>query len=256
MFEVLGEDHGHSQQDQADDEKVELGLKHVAKGFGKGNLEDAVRTAGEVPVGECDPGHLTEAQRHDREVVAAQAQGWIAEDGAGRACEEHCQRDSREKVPVGLGHQQGAGVGADREKGRVAQVEQPGEPDHDVQPQPEHGVGGDADHHRGEVLVPVHVGDGTHDQQKGDHARPVRDAVNSVQPLGETGVFAIEPIRQHANEGQGEEDHEDGQHQLVCCHMRSATRSPKSPVGLTTRTVIRTPKTITSSHLPDRYPVV
>ena len=155
MVEVLGEDHRDREQEQADREEAFLGVELEPEDARPGDVQDAVRPARVVPVVERDPGHLAEAQGHDGEVVAAQAQRRVAEDGAGGAGEDHGQRQRGEEVQVGLGHQERARVGADGEERRIAQVQEPGVADHDVEAEPEHRVRRHGDRDRGDVGVAV-----------------------------------------------------------------------------------------------------
>ena len=232
MVEVLGEDHRDGKEGEADDEEIALRVQLVPEKIGPGNLQDAVRTARVVPVVKGDAGHLAEAQRHDGEVVAAEAQRRIPEDRSGRAGEEHRQRQRGEEVPVGLRHQQRARVGADREEGGVAEVQKARVADHDVEAQPEHRVRCNRDADGRHVVVAVRQHGATHRAEDHDDSHPEREPGQ---------LIAGRDVRaSHAMVGQPVD------------HIRSATRSPNRPVGLTIRTVIRTPNTITSFHLPER----
>ena len=236
MIEVLGEDHRDRKQGEPDDEKVSLRVELEAEYARPGYAKDPVRPAGVFPVVESDPSYLAESQRHDRQVVAAQPESRVAEDGSRRAGEENGQRHRGEEVPFGLGHQECARIGADRKEGGVPEVKQAGVADNDVEPEPEHCIGRDRHRHRSDVVVAVDHNCCADDCQHGDHARPER---RTAEPIARGGVGASDPAV-----GQ------------LCDHMRSATRSPKRPVGLTTSTVMRTPNTTTSSQVPERYPVV
>ena len=251
MLEVLGEDHCDRQQAEADEQKVELRLKHIAEGFGKGNSQDAVGSAGVVPVGDGDACHLAKTESHDREVVAAQPKRGVAEDGAGRSGEKDREGNRREEIPVCLRHEKRARVGADGEERGVTKVEQAGEADHDVEAESQHRVSRDTDHDRCEVLVALEVVERAYCHKEGDHPGPVGDAIDTIQPDREAGVLGEEAVAQQARAGQPEKDEEHGPQQLFSCHIRTATRSPNRPVGLMISTVMRTPKTITSSHLPE-----
>ena len=105
---------------------------------------DALRAVGEVhrlrQVVEEDPDDLAEAQRHDREIVAAQLQRRRAEEHAEEAGDGGADRQDdpeREmKVEVRRGEQR-VDVGTDRVERDVAEIEQSGEPDDDVEPEGE-----------------------------------------------------------------------------------------------------------------------
>ena len=126
-----------------------------------------------VPVARHDRHDLAEAQRDDGQVVAAQPQGRRAEQHAEDRADDrgHRQHEPERDVemhgvrlagdhepahlpeplerlpearPLGLelaGGGDAVAVGADGEERGVAEVEQPGEADHDVEPERQHGVG-------------------------------------------------------------------------------------------------------------------
>jgi hypothetical protein len=124
-----------------------------------------------VEVQEDDRDDLPEAQRDDRQVVAAQAQGRRAEgdpeDGRHRgADDEHRQErqvEARERrVRIGVR------VGADGEERRVAQVEQAGQPDDHVEAhRQQHEDAG-----IGERIEPRQLA--LHDRERGNSGRKVR----------------------------------------------------------------------------------
>jgi len=101
---------------------------------------------------------LAEAEGHDRQVVAAEAQGWCAEQGAGGGRDDHGNEKQQPEGKVNLvveraGPELGRGeeriaVGADREEGGITEVEQSREADHDVEADreqnPDPGIGGEA----------------------------------------------------------------------------------------------------------------
>ena len=141
----------------------------------EGNAEEGrprhARDAG-IAVGQVDPvdqhqaDDLAEGERDDREVVAAQPQHRKAEQDAPERGEDagdrqqHPERPRPELVEIDgevgifgdegderqavLGEQR-EGIGADRVEGDVAEVEQAGEADHDVEPPAEHHVDQDLD---------------------------------------------------------------------------------------------------------------
>src|ERR671921_1210048 len=179
---------------------------------------------------------LAEAQGDYREVVAAQPEGWRADDYAAQAGESASdQQDDPERDvyaherPAGQGGRGGAereadlpevgrsepadDVGAEGVEGHEAQVEEAGEPDHDVQPEGEHHVDGH-DYHG------VHQGD--------------------LERLVQIGVYGREQER----------DYDQDRRQSVLAQARhryspppcTAERSPRRPRGLKTSTRIRTPK--------------
>ena len=94
---------------------------------------------------------LAEAQGHDRQVVAAQPQDRGADEqaGDGGADDHDRQRDPERELPAerrGRRREEGGEVGADRVEGHVAEVEQAGVADHDVEPEAQQDV--EADQHQ------------------------------------------------------------------------------------------------------------
>ena len=105
---------------------------------------DAVRAAGEIlPVEQNEPDDLAEAERDDCQIVAAQPQHRKAEQEAGEGGEDAGERQTAPKRKADILREQSIGIGADRVEGDVAEIEQPGEADHDVETEAEHSVGGD-----------------------------------------------------------------------------------------------------------------
>ena len=98
---------------------------------------------------------LAEGERHDGEIVAAQPQHGEAEDDAPECRENAGDRQRDEEgpgqdavaEPVGKkdGREQRIGIGADGVEGDVAEIEEAGEADHDVQAPAQHDVGEDQD---------------------------------------------------------------------------------------------------------------
>ncbi len=101
---------------------------------------DALRAVGDVDrlrqVVQEDADDLAEAQRDDRQIVAAQLERRCAQQDAEQAGDGGADRqddpERQMQVEVRDG-QQRVDVGADRVEGDIAQVEQAGEADHDVQ---------------------------------------------------------------------------------------------------------------------------
>ncbi len=124
-------------------ERVEL--QRVDVGEPVGAVRDAVRVR---RVGEDDEG-LAEEQRDDRQVVAQQPSRRRAEEQAEHTAEHDRHRDRELRRPVVredvallvMGpREEGERVRAEAEERDVAEVEEPGEPDDDVEPEPEQGV--------------------------------------------------------------------------------------------------------------------
>src|SRR6478735_5123997 len=227
---------------------------------GHGDLGDARGTAGDgVEVASGDADDLAEPEGHDREVVTAQPQGGSAEDDARRERHRDGDRDAHgegDRPVVGqpearlqrLHHrrrrrpEQGHRVGAEGVEADVAEVEEPREPDHHVEP----------DGHD-------HVDD---DQEQ--HARPVR--AGGVQVGADVGER--QDVEERQVEGEGDDQQQaDGTDPLgspvpavpqleaavgveELAHARAFPRdSPSSPVGRNIRTRTRTMNAVTSVQL-------
>ena len=72
------------------------------------------------------------------------------------------RQQHKERQPEGL-RQQRIGIGADRIEGDVAEIEQAGEPDHDVEAEAEHDVDQDLD---AEIVDPFHRAADTGEPQR------------------------------------------------------------------------------------------
>ena len=107
--------------------------------------------------GEIDDHHandLAEGERNDGKVVAAQPQYRKAEQNAPERGEDAGDRQQHPERQTERLRQQRIGVSADRVERDVAEVEQTGEPDHDVQSPPEHHIDQNLD---AEIVDPFHA---------------------------------------------------------------------------------------------------
>ena len=141
---------------RAEVEAEQLGLRDP------GDAGGAAREA--HPVVGHDADDLPEAQGHDGQVVAAEAEGGVAEDrprpgGEKPADQQVHPHEPPVRVDVhaeahleDLDEDDGAVVAADGEEGHIAQVEQPGEAHHDVEPAGEHHVDDDDGEERGPAV--------------------------------------------------------------------------------------------------------
>ena len=110
------------------------------------NAADAGIAVGQVdPVDQHHADDLAEGERHDREIVAAQPQDRKAENDAPHRREHSGERQADPERQAEGRRQQRVGIGADRVKGDVAEIEQAGEADHDVQSPAQHHVDQDLD---------------------------------------------------------------------------------------------------------------
>ncbi len=120
--------------------EVEPEQLQVGNGWNAGRSVGQVGPRLTVEVVHGDAEDLTERQRHDGQVVARHAQCGRADEqaqaGRDQARDQH-HHDER-RLPVDGGErrlaQGGSGEGAGTEKRDVAQVEQAGQTDHDVEP--------------------------------------------------------------------------------------------------------------------------
>ena len=184
---------------------------------GSRNVGDAVRAARDlVPVEQDDPDDLAEAERDDREIVAAQPQHGKAQQHAEGRGEQAGQRQAGpEAEPEGL-REQGVGVGPDRVEGDVAEVEQAGETDHDVQSPAEHDVdqdgGGDVDH--------VAAGEGHERQDDGE------DEASRGEPPGLRGDRPADRGHPRRHDEPALDAAEPGQRQTSREHDRREQEDP------------------------------
>ena len=183
---------------------------------------DPLRPVGEVDrriqVVEEDPDDLAEAERDDRQVVAAQLQGRSAEQHAEQAGDPRADRQDhpeRQVDPELRRGQQRVGIRADGVESDVAQVEEPGEADDDVEPERKHRV----DHREVENADPCLAGQRGDEGQHGQRDRDQSDAGPDLQRY--SGATCV-------------------------VHARSATRSPSRPDGRKIRTRISTKNANTS----------
>ena len=125
------------------------GVNGKAEEGGLRDAGDAVRTVGHLgPVEQDDADDLSKRQGDDGEIVAAEPQHGKAEDDAPQRRGKAGDRQAKPEPETEMGGKQREGVGADRVEGDIAEVEQAGEPDHDVEPPAEHHIG---EHEDGEV---------------------------------------------------------------------------------------------------------
>ena len=136
------------------------------------NAADAVRAAGQaLPVDDDEADDLAERQRHDGEIVAAQPQHRKAEQHAPERREDAGERQADPERQAEIGRQQRVGIGADRVERDIAEIEQAGEADHDVQSPSQHHIG---QHENAEVEnVALVVED--HRHQEGEDQQHRRD---------------------------------------------------------------------------------
>jgi len=184
---------------------------------GRGDAVHARGTIGQPrPVAEDDRHDLAETERDDGEIVALQPQGGRAErhaesGGDDRGDRQHeperdgemhdadialgnlrNQAQCRERHPEGrpwrgdlIRRENAVRIGADREEGGIAEIEQAGEADHDVEAQCQRGIGrrvGKRTEIRG-IRIENREYQAKNDQQN-KHDLPVADRREPAEPAG------------------------------------------------------------------------
>ena len=123
-------------------EAVSLSIEGNAEQRRPRDVGDAGRAAGEVrPVEQDEPDDLAEGEGDDGEVVAAQPQHREAEDHAPGRGEDAGERQADPEAPAEIVGEEREGIGADRVEGDVAEVEEAGVADDDVEAPAEHHIG-------------------------------------------------------------------------------------------------------------------
>ncbi|MCY1509206.1 hypothetical protein D9M68_435390 [compost metagenome] len=154
----------------------------------------AVRAAGEAqPVVQHQADDLAEAERHDRQVVAVHSQYGEAEQRAGQRGGQRRQRQHRPEAQTEVVVAQRQAVGADGVEGHVAEVEQAGEADHDVQAEAEQHVDQAEDHHGEQVLA----GEEREDHRGHQHQRddPAQARLVAGLQHADAGVGRLEALQ-------------------------------------------------------------
>ncbi|MNG94725.1 hypothetical protein D3C79_537410 [compost metagenome] len=141
---------------------------------GRRRCRHAVRATGEgQPVVEDQANDLAEAQGHDRQVVTVHAQHREAEYAPRQRCGDGRQRQHAPEAQAQVLVAQRQAISANGVERHVAQVEQAGQADHDVQAQAQQHVDQAEDDHGQQVLVgEEREDDGNHDQCRDDPAQP------------------------------------------------------------------------------------
>ncbi len=139
---------------------------------------------------------LAEGEGHDGEIVAAQPQHREAENDAPHRGQRARERQANPERQAEGGRQQRIGIGADRVKGGIAEVEEAREADHDVEAPAQHHV----DHDLDAVIVdPLQRAGGAehaeHDQGKqrdeAEHERPEITREPGPRRRGRRDAFAL-----------------------------------------------------------------
>ena len=190
-----------------------------------------------------DADDLAEAERDDGQVVAPQSQRRCAEQQAGDEGEHDGDGDGGQVGQRGvLRAEQPRGIGADGEEADVAEVEQAGLADHDVEAEADHGVGGGDEQDAAEVGVgraeQRWLDDGEQEEEGdgGEAEEPAHRTRARAPPAGQ-GVAPVGAALAQAGRGR------------VGAHTRALPRdSPRSPVGRTISTTTSVTYAMTSRH--------
>ncbi len=132
-----------------------------------------------LPVDDDETDDLAEGERHDRKIVAAQAQHGKAEQHAPERGKDAGERQADPERPAETGGEQPVGIGADRVEGDVAEIEQAREPDHDVEAPAQHHIGEHEDREVEDVALVIE--DHRH-QQREDQERRREVAADERHP--------------------------------------------------------------------------
>ena len=134
--------------------------------------DDAVGAAGQaLPVDDDETNDFAKRQRHDGEIIAAQPQHRKAEHHAPEGSQNAGERQADPERQSEIGRQQRIGIGADRVEGDIAEVEQAGEADHDIQSPSEHHIG----QHQNAEIENVALIVENHREEKGENQKQRRD---------------------------------------------------------------------------------
>src|SRR6266853_862667 len=220
-----------------------------------------------------------EAEGHERQVVSVEAKDGQAQENARARRDAHAHEQEDEEPPrgereeiaaedqVGLRRSEDRPrIRAHREEGDVAQVEEAGEADHDVQPERQrhedadldrdlHVVGVDGPEHRHEDAERAH---GQRDLEPARHAREVEEEDRALE---EHEDHDRAWVAGHAPRGDAEERRDEDRRghrpvENILDHARSRTTSPRRPLGRKIRIRIRIEKARMSLYSAPKAPPV
>ena len=138
-----------------------------------GNAADAVGAIGQGgEIVQQDADDLAETQGDDGEIVTAQAQHRKAQQKTEQRGHGPGGDQTGPEADAEIHRQQGIGIGADGVETDIAQIQQPGQPHHNIQSQAEHHVD---QHQRGQVDIAA-VAEERPDQRSGDQKTPEQPA--------------------------------------------------------------------------------
>src|SRR4030095_14177971 len=187
---------------------------------------------------------LAEAQGDDREVVAVQPEHWQAEQNSaeGRGAQSYeeervepppGQREAAAENDVGVrGAEDGPGVRAHREEGHVAEVQEAGQPDDDVEAERQHHEDTDLGRHL--EVVAVEVADDRHQDQERDHEEAPAQELGDPRAVDEHQRALEKEEYEHRARERGDSERRSrhqGDAEQRLGHARSRTTSPSRPLG-------------------------
>src|SRR5262249_21488946 len=242
---VDDDDDDHEEQDQ---EGEVLAVRQPERRRWPGDGSDPLWAVGDIDglveiVGE-HADDLAKAQRDDREVVAMQSEHRQAEQnsGEGRGAQSYeekwvepspGQREAAAEDDVGVwGAEDGPGVRAHREEGHVAEVQEAGQPDDDVETERQHHEDTDLGRHL--EVVAVEVADGRHQDQECDREEAPAQELGDPSAVDEHQRALEEKEYEHRARERGDTErrsrHQADTEQRLG-HARSRTTSPSRPLG-------------------------
>ena len=118
------------------------GVSGMPNRVGRGMPPTPFGTAGQaLPIDDDETDDLAERQRDDGEIIAAQPQHRKTQHHAPQRREDAGERQADPERQTEIGREQRIGIGADRIKRDIAEVEQSGEADHHVESPTQHHIG-------------------------------------------------------------------------------------------------------------------
>ena len=185
---------------------------------------DAVRAAGEaLPVEQHEADDLAEGERDDGEIVAAQPQHREAEQDAPERGEDAGERQADPERQAEVLRQQRVGIGADRVERDIAEVEQAGEADHDVEAPAEHHIGEHQDAEVEQVAVVVEQRPGGAARSRAGRAPTESRQRRSNAPAASSGAE-----RPQVRAGSGSSAEKQRAQEAADEHRRATSDQPAS----------------------------
>ena len=173
------------------------------------------------PVDQHQPDDFPEGQRHDCQVVTLEPQNREAEDHAPKGGKDAGQRQEDPEGQAEMRRQQCVGIGTHRIEGDIAEVEQAGETDDDVQTPGQHHINQDLD---AEIIHPfqraLEAEQSDHDGRIDDQDRDCDQAEIAHEEVGvldrRGGFFSLSRCQVRPDEGDRQETADCGNDDEDC----------------------------------------